>query len=151
MFFVKFASHINIYWVLDYFLVLLSTTGTRWYYNLWHYIVWCTVLLIWLSQQMISLTVCPLQHGETPVWSASCQGHTAVVQLLIENGADVTICKEVWIADQPRRYCETQCSDVWSKVGQGAIMPKAMLAGPSNDAALQLLLLYLWMLFLCID
>ena len=30
-------------------------------------------------------------------------------------------------------------------------MPKAMLAGPSNDAALQLLLLYLWMLFLCID
>ena len=31
------------------------------------------------------------------------------------------------------------------------IMPKAMLAGPSNDAALQLLLLCLWMLFfLCI-
>ena len=27
------------------------------------------------------------------------------------------------------------------------IMPKAMLAGPSNDAALQLLLLCLWMLF----
>ena len=26
-------------------------------------------------------------------------------------------------------------------------MPKAMLAGPSNDAALQLLLLCLWMLY----
>ena len=46
---------------------------------------------------MISLTVCPLQDGETPVWTASREGHTAVVQLLIENGADVTICKEVCI------------------------------------------------------
>ena len=31
----------------------------------------------------------------TPVWSASCNGHTAVVKLLIENGADISICNEV--------------------------------------------------------
>ena len=47
---------------------------------------------------MFSLTHCnvyPLQHGMTPVYSASQRGHSAVVQLLIENGADVTICDEV--------------------------------------------------------
>ena len=36
-----------------------------------------------------------LQSGQTPVYSASSKGHTAVVQLLIENGADVIICDEV--------------------------------------------------------
>ena len=29
--------------------------------------------------------------------SASCNGHTAVVQLLIENGADITVSNEVYL------------------------------------------------------
>ena len=41
--------------------------------------------------------VCSLQSGRTPVNIASFEGHTAVVQLLIENGADVSICEEVCI------------------------------------------------------
>ena len=40
--------------------------------------------------------VCSLQNGVTPVYSASSKGHTAVVQLLIENGADISICDEVY-------------------------------------------------------
>ena len=39
--------------------------------------------------------VCSLQSGDTPVNIASWSGHTAVVQLLIENGADISICDEV--------------------------------------------------------
>ena len=39
--------------------------------------------------------VCSLQNGVTPFLSASLSGHTAVVQLLIENGADISICEEV--------------------------------------------------------
>ena len=36
-----------------------------------------------------------LQSGRTPVYTASWKGHTAVVELLIENGADISICEEV--------------------------------------------------------
>ena len=39
--------------------------------------------------------VCSLQSGQTPVYSASSKGHTAVVQLLIKKGADISICDEV--------------------------------------------------------
>ena len=59
-----------------------------------------------LSLQYSQTTICrsyslflsllfSLQSGQTPVWCASCQGHSAVVQLLIENGADISICDEV--------------------------------------------------------
>ena len=41
--------------------------------------------------------VCSLQRGDTPVNIASFEGHAAVVQLLIENGADISICEEVCI------------------------------------------------------
>ena len=41
--------------------------------------------------------VCSLQSGQTPVYSASRKGHAAVVQLLIENGADISIYEEVCI------------------------------------------------------
>ena len=47
---------------------------------------------------MLSLThcnVCPLQNGVTPVFSASWKGHSAVVQLLMENGADITLSSKV--------------------------------------------------------
>ena len=36
-----------------------------------------------------------LQYGETALFVASGKGAVAVVQLLIENGADICICKEV--------------------------------------------------------
>ena len=60
-----------------------------------------------LSLQYSQTTICgsyylflsllfSLQFGQTPVYSASCQGHSAVVQLLIENGADISICNEVY-------------------------------------------------------
>ena len=39
--------------------------------------------------------VCSLQNGDTPVNIASWKGHTAVVKLLIENGADISICDKV--------------------------------------------------------
>ena len=59
-----------------------------------------------LSLQYSQTTICrsyslflslllSLQFGETPVYSASMEGHSAVVQLLIENGADISICDEV--------------------------------------------------------
>ena len=59
-----------------------------------------------LSLQYSQTTICrsyslflfllfSLQSGQTPVWCASCNGHSAVVQLLIENGADISICKKV--------------------------------------------------------
>ena len=37
-----------------------------------------------------------LQHGETPVYSASLRGHVPVVKLLMKNGADIKIRKEVY-------------------------------------------------------
>ena len=36
-----------------------------------------------------------IQSGATAVYAASNNCHTAVVQLLIENGADISICLEV--------------------------------------------------------
>ena len=39
--------------------------------------------------------VCSLQDGDTAVNLASWKGHTAVVKLLIENGADISICDKV--------------------------------------------------------
>ena len=43
------------------------------------------------------MTACDLyiQTGETPLFSASFNGHAAVVDLLLQNGADVSICDEV--------------------------------------------------------
>ena len=37
------------------------------------------------------------QIGRTPLFSASGKGHVAVVLLLIENGADISICNEVYV------------------------------------------------------
>ena len=36
-----------------------------------------------------------IQTGDTPLMSASFNGHAAVVELLLLNGADVSICDEV--------------------------------------------------------
>ena len=52
------------------------------------------VSYLWLQRLFLSLLF-SLQSGETPVWTASWKGHSAVVQLLIENGADINICNEV--------------------------------------------------------
>ena len=38
-----------------------------------------------------------LQTGQTPVHYASWKGHAPVVQLLIDKGADISICDEVII------------------------------------------------------
>ena len=43
-----------------------------------------------------SFNISPLQYGRTPVYCASQKGNTAVVELLIENGADVTLCDKVY-------------------------------------------------------
>ena len=38
-----------------------------------------------------------IQDGSTPLYWASLYGHTAVVELLLLNNADVSICDEVYI------------------------------------------------------
>ena len=43
---------------------------------------------------IVSLSVYT-QESRTPLYWASFYGHRAVVELLLENGADISICNEV--------------------------------------------------------
>ena len=36
-----------------------------------------------------------VQYDQSPVYSASWKGHTAIVKLLIDHRADITICNKV--------------------------------------------------------
>ena len=36
-----------------------------------------------------------LQYGQTPLWTASFEGHTEIAKLLTEKGADVNATKKV--------------------------------------------------------
>ena len=48
-----------------------------------------------LSTLTHSMPLSSVQAGETPLFYASLNGHVAVVQLLLQNNADISICKEV--------------------------------------------------------
>ena len=55
-----------------------------------------------LPLYIITTILFSLQHGETPVYSASLRGHVPVVEVLMKNGADIRICDEVY--DFPLNY-----------------------------------------------
>ena len=58
-------------------------------------IVWHVYTLSSSKNIIMVLLILFIQDGSTPLFWASFYGHTAVVELLLLNNADVSICDEV--------------------------------------------------------
>ena len=54
-----------------------------------------TVLLVYIYLYML-LAIPLTQIGTTPLFIASQEGHSDVVNILIRNGADINLARNVW-------------------------------------------------------